>query len=256
MIKVIDGIEEQARFALLFQIVNGECKKETDESSYFMAQTKIGYPVWVWTDKNISKVKENEVKEKMKNFITGTDKVNFTCKKEFYDILKNENFNLLIDEYFEMGSYLCRKTIKPKISSGYFCLATLDDVDVLSNYHIWNNKEINQIDISKEEAVKHISELVENKVFYVWKNNDNKIVCTAVIKTNLQFARINHVYTPVEERCKGYAKNLIYVLTNKAIDDGFVPVLYTDYNYPASNKAYMSVGYEDLGVLINFSCKN
>ena len=80
MIKVIDGIEEQARFALLFQIVNGECKKETDESSYFMAQTKIGYPVWVWTDQNVSKIKGNEVKEKMKNFITGTDKVNFTCK--------------------------------------------------------------------------------------------------------------------------------------------------------------------------------
>ena len=94
------------------------------------------------------------------------------------------------------------------------------------------------------------------KVFYVWKDNDNKIVCTAVLKTNLQFARINHVYTPVDERCKGYAKNLIYVLTNKAIEDGFIPVLYTDFNYPASNRAYMSVGYEDVGVLINFSCKN
>ena len=117
-------------------------------------------------------------------------------------------------------------------------------------------KEINNIDISKSDALKHIAELIEKKVFYVWRDENNKIVCTAVLKTNLQFARINHVYTPVEERCKGYAKNLIYVLTNKALDEGFIPVLYTDYNYPASNKAYKAVGYEDVGVLINFSCQN
>ena len=256
MMKFINNIEEQSRFALLFQITNGECKIETDNDSYFMAQTKLGYPVWVWTKNNISKNIIYEVQEKMKLFLTESDKVKFTCKKEFYDVLKSENFKLLTDEYFEMGAYFCKKTTKPMKANGDFCLATKKDIDVLSDYYIWDNKEINHVDISKKDAIKHISELVENKIFYVWKDDNNKIVCTAVIKTNLQFARINHVYTPVEERCKGYAKNLIYVLTNKALDDGFIPVLYTDYNYPASNKAYKSVGYEDVGVLISFSCEN
>ncbi len=31
-------------------------------------------------------------------------------------------------------------------------------------------------------------------------------------------------------------------------------MLYTDYNYPASNKAYINAGYEDKGILVNFSC--
>lgn len=256
MLKFIDSIEEQSRFALLYQITNGECEMETDNDSYFMAQTKVGYPVWLWTKNNISKNKIIEVQEKMENFIIDNDKVKFTCKKEFYDILKRENFKLLTDDYFEMGSYFCKSTIKPMKAKGEFCLATKKDIDILVNYHIWDNKEINNIDISKNDAIKHIAELIEKKIFYVWRDENNKIVSTAVLKTNLQFARINHVYTPVEERCKGYAKNLIYVLTNKALDEGFVPVLYTDYNYPASNKAYRAVGYEDVGVLINFSLQN
>ena len=256
MMKFINNIEEQSRFALLFQITNAECKIETDNDSYFMAQTNLGYPVWVWTKNNISKNKIKEVQDKMKHFIIDNEKVNFTCKKEFYDILKNNKFDVLTNDYFEMGSYYCNKTIKPKSAKGNIFLANMEDVEVLANYHIWDNKEINNIDISKSDAIKHIAELIEKKVFYVWRDENNKIVCTAALKTNLQFARINHVYTPVEERCKGYAKNLIYVLTNKALDEGFIPVLYTDYNYPASNKAYKAVGYEDVGVLINFSCQN
>ena len=43
-------------------------------------------------------------------------------------------------------------------------------------------------------------------------------------------------------------------MTNKLLDNGLVPLLYTDYNYPPSNKAYINAGYEDKGILINFSC--
>ena len=56
-------------------------------------------------------------------------------------------------------------------------------------------------------------------------------------------ARLNHVYTPPEERQKGYAANLIYLMTNELLDKGLVPLLYTDYNYIPSNKAYINVGY-------------
>ncbi len=65
-------------------------------------------------------------------------------------------------------------------------------------------------------------------------------------------ARLSHVYTPVEERKKGYAANLIYSVTNMLLSKGLVLLLYTDYHYIPSNKAYKNAGYEDTGVLINF----
>ena len=62
------------------------------------------------------------------------------------------------------------------------------------------------------------------------------------------------VYTVPEARGKGYAANIIYQLTNKALADGYHVSLYTDYKYIPSNKAYKNVGYVDNDVLINFSC--
>jgi predicted GNAT family acetyltransferase len=71
---------------------------------------------------------------------------------------------------------------------------------------------------------------------------------------NSDQAKISHVSTPVESRGKGYAANLVYEMTKKILDLGLVPLLYTDYKYAASNKAYINAGYEPQGILINFSC--
>ena len=45
-----------------------------------------------------------------------------------------------------------------------------------------------------------------------------------------------------------------WIWTRDGLDDGLKPLLYTDYSYIASNKAYINAGYEDKGILINFSC--
>lgn len=252
---VIKSIEERSSFALLSQIVNGDNPDiASDNENYFIARTRIGLPTWIWTKEGISEEKVMEVKSVMESFLTDNEKDSFTCKKSFYDILKGDNFKSLNSDYYEMGSYYCPSTIEPRKSEGRVRLATMEDADILAKYNMWDLKEIDNIDISYEESLKSIIDLIDKKIFYVWVDDNDKIVCTAVLKTNGKFARINHVYTPVEARCKGYAKNLIYVLTNKALEEGFTPVLYTDYNYPASNKAYKAVGYIDTGVLINFSC--
>ena len=67
-------------------------------------------------------------------------------------------------------------------------------------------------------------------------------------------AKLSHVYTPIDKRGKSYATNLIYGITNDLLKKELVPLLYTDYNYPPSNKEYINAGYDDTGILINFSC--
>ena len=115
--------------------------------------------------------------------------------------------------------------------------------------------EIDKKETPLNEALERVLEYIEKQELYVWKNLDNKIVCMAVLRPTSKFARINRVYTVVDERNKSYAKALICALTDKALSMGYIAQLYTDINYPASNKAYMAVGYVNSGVLINFSCK-
>ena len=53
---------------------------------------------------------------------------------------------------------------------------------------------------------------------------------------------------------KGYAAKIVHDITAILLEKGYIPVLYTDQNYPNSNKAYFNAGYENSGTLVNFSC--
>ena len=85
-------------------------------------------------------------------------------------------------------------------------------------------------------------------------NDNNEIVCMLYYGITDNYVSLNHAYTYPNARGRGYAANLVYAVTKELLDKGLTPLLYTDYNYPASNKAYKNVGYIDTGVLINFSC--
>jgi len=81
---------------------------------------------------------------------------------------------------------------------------------------------------------------------YYILEKDGKIVSQAVIGRDLLKGKsISGVYTPKEERGKGYAYNLVYRLSKKSLDEGAeYCVLYTDANYPISNHIYEKIGYE------------
>ena len=255
MLEVLKTIEEQSKFALLYQIVGGEeAEVATDNENYVIARNKKTNPVWIWTADGISKAKQQEVMQEMQNFLLD-EETKFTCKKEFYDNLKASKFSVLTNRYFEMGTYYCNKTIKPNGVLGECVNAVQSEAEQLANYYKAFVSENDKREIPLNESLEHISELIDKNELYVWKNLEGKIVCMAVLRPTCKFVRINHVYTVPDERNKSYAKALICSLTDKAIKMGYVAQLYTDLNYPASNKAYMAVGYVSSGMLINFSCK-
>jgi GNAT superfamily N-acetyltransferase len=56
-------------------------------------------------------------------------------------------------------------------------------------------------------------------------------------------ARIAPVYTPPEHRGRGYAGNTVAALSQRILDAGAVPCLYTDQANPTSNRLYSGLGY-------------
>ena len=105
--------------------------------------------------------------------------------------------------------------------------------------------------------LEHRYVILDSKKYFLTSdyNYEGKIVCQANYNVVDGNAKMGGVYTLPEERGKGYAANIIYNLTNKALKEGYHVSLYTDYRYIPSNKAYKNVGYVDEDILINFSCK-
>ena len=56
-------------------------------------------------------------------------------------------------------------------------------------------------------------------------------------------ASIGLVYTRKDERRKHYAEHLVYQVTEIVKNEGYIPMLYTDADYVASNACYEKIGY-------------
>ena len=233
-----------------------ELELYSDEENYIICRGAKKYPTWIWTKDNFDKSIIEEIEELIEKYLTDNEKDKFTCKKELYDFLLNRNFKYINrDDYFEIGFLICHQTVKPKQCDGVLDKPNEKDREILEKYWYDDNIEMNGIEpITMEQAKKDVDEFIKSDSFYVLRNNNNKIVCMAGYGIVGNQAKLNHVYTPIEERKKGYAANLIYLITNDLLSRDLVPLLYTDYNYIPSNKAYINAGYEDTGILINFSC--
>lgn len=233
-----------------------ELELYSDEENYIVCRGSKKWPTWIWTKDNFDISIISEIEELIRMYLTDNEKDKFTCKKELYDILVERDFaNLNKDDYFEMGFLICHRTIKPKECDGILSKPTEEDRQVLEKYWYDDSIEMNGTDpITIEQAKQDVDEFLKDDSFYILRNPQNKIVCMANYSVTGNQAKLSHVYTPVEERKKGYAANLIYLMTNDLLEKGLVPLLYTDYNYIPSNRAYINAGYEDSGILINFSC--
>ena len=254
--------KDKYKFNIVSKILAGdEVLLYSDGENYFLARNKVGMPTWIWTkDELEDKQILEEIKEAIGLYLTDLEYDQFTCKKEYYDFLMQDVYDKLNrEDYFELGFLTCNKLKSVKQTDGNMEICTKKDDENLLNLFIQFTEFMNKTLKSNkkatlEELQEEMNSQIEQERLFCWKNKNGKIVCIANFQILGDTARIGHVFTLVEERGKGYAANLIHDLTERLLTVGLKPLLYTDYNYPASNRAYINAGYEDKGILINFSC--
>lgn len=223
----------------------------SDNTTYIIGRSRAGLPTWIWTLDDIDKVNLESLKNDLQKYLeVGKNKI--TGKKELYNLLSN---HYETTDYFEMGFLLCKKLKEVTLSNGFLDKPNYGDKVTLAKYWQANCKEMYQKELSFEEALEEAEHFLDSETFYVWRNAQGKAVSMASYSTVEDQAKITHVFTPKEERQKGYCKSLVYCLTKVLLEKGLVPLLYTDYHYKPSNEAYKKVGYEPQGYLVNFKVK-
>jgi predicted GNAT family acetyltransferase len=65
--------------------------------------------------------------------------------------------------------------------------------------------------------------------------------------------RVGPVYTPPERRGRGYAAAVTSLATQRLLDAGARPMLFTDLANPTSNGVYARLGYERVGDLARWT---
>jgi predicted GNAT family acetyltransferase len=83
------------------------------------------------------------------------------------------------------------------------------------------------------------------RTIYLWVDEGRPVSLAGVGGLTPHGIRVGPVYTPPEERGRGYASNLVAAVSQMQLDAGrqFV-FLFTDLANPTSNRIYQAIGYE------------
>ena len=160
---------------------------------------------------------------------------------KYYCEVANKQFKLRIG----MRILVLEKLLEPKLRDDViYRKAEEKDKEILKQFVKEFHKEGLNEDVSEEKLetgfYKHL------KTGYWVLEKDGKIVAQTVSSRQLEKGKcVSGVYTPKEERCKGYAYNLIYRVSKEFLDNGAeYCVLFTDDSNPISNHVYEKIGYE------------
>ena len=144
-----------------------------------------------------------------------------------------------------MRILVLEKLAEPKLNNNVtYRKAEIKDKEVLIGFTREFHKEALNEEIDEEILEERFYEKLE-KGYYVLEQ-DGKIVAQTNSSRTLEKGKVvSGVYTPKEERCKGYAYNLIYRVSKEFLDNGAeYCVLFTDDMNPISNHVYEKIGYE------------
>lgn len=90
----------------------------------------------------------------------------------------------------------------------------------------------------------HVAGLIQQKRLHVWEDG-NRVSMAAAVSPTKHGARIGYVYTPPNQRAKGYATSLVADLSRQLLAEGReFCFLYTDLANPTSNAIYRRIGYQ------------
>ncbi|MCP3738950.1 GNAT family N-acetyltransferase [Rossellomorea sp. BNER] len=140
--------------------------------------------------------------------------------------------------------YRLDKVNKVNISEGIMRKANEHDIELVSNWIRGFIEDTGESTLPPEQAKQRAEEMIENeKSIYLWEVNGNPVSMARSARKTDNGITINLVYTPNEFRKEGYGTSVVATLSRKLLEAYDFCALYTDLDYPTSNKIYMEIGY-------------
>lgn len=243
--KLLDA--DRYTFFVLKQIMGGECKLLlSDHERLILCYTGHPFPVWVWTADDASEeemerayliAKENEL-------LVGKHSFNLKYSLADYFIRRAAKDGIELKITINMFAYDSLDPVRPETEAdGAIYRCEMKDLEEVAEFLDVFHKEvgIDQKDICGYRA--DAEAFIRSGNMYLWKDGQGNSVTSCKYAPAGDMASINLVFTRPEFRRKHYAENLVYEVTMKVKEEGYIPMLYTEADYVASNACYEKIGY-------------
>lgn len=244
--------EDAVTYAVLINILQDSCTDiYTDHINVIVCHSLSPYPVWVWC--------RDPGREENVDSIAGCLGEAFAPEDGYGYILDCGLLNHLREKdprfrrmRMKMGLLSYRLDRLRDIDAscdGFFSLAKEEEIPYLTK--LWHDLafEMEGHDLSPERCGERVRSRMAAKSLYVWRRNDGEITALTARQDAGRYGKISAVYTLPGYRRRGYAIHLVHKVTQLILEDGRIPILYTDAGYAASNACYQKIGFREVGSL-------
>ncbi|WP_242264704.1 GNAT family N-acetyltransferase [Bacillus cereus group sp. BfR-BA-01422] len=146
----------------------------------------------------------------------------------------------------EQGIYELKQVKKKWNGDEVFREVNSDELTLIEKWIYQFCEDVN-LPTTKEEAKQTAHTLITNHRLFGLEVDGKLVSVAAKTRPTKNNITVNFVYTPKEERKKGYASNCVAALSQRMLDEGYkTTTLYTDLANPTSNKIYQEIGYEQI----------
>ncbi|MBM6646348.1 GNAT family N-acetyltransferase [Bacillus sp. RIT 809] len=146
----------------------------------------------------------------------------------------------------EQGVYELKQVKKKWSGDGIFRAVNSDELPLIEQW-IHQFCEDVKLPTTKEEAKQTAYTLITTNRLFGLEVGGKLVSVAAKTRPTTNNITVNFVYTPKEERKKGYASICVAELSQRMLDEGYkTTTLYTDLANPTSNKIYQEIGYEKI----------
>ena len=239
--------QDKYTFSVLSRIIRGECEiRLTDHERMIICFTGQPYPVWIWTPDGASEDEFERAYQLAKelNVMDGEHRFNikYELAEYFMDRAKKDGLDLKITT--NLFAYDCPSPIAPSsVVDGKIHQCTKEDFDIMVDFFDMFHEAVGIDKESRETYRTYAENDIGKGSLYVWETEDGEYASSCNWHPVQDMASIGLVYTRDEYRRRHYAEHLVYQVTKIAQEAGYLPMLYTDADYVASNKCYEKIGY-------------
>ena len=247
---------EEILFNIFFLILeNDDAFWASDEKSYIIGQTNERLPLWIWIGERADEEAYSQMESTLEERLALNPNLRVTGDEKRLEKLLAQvavNKNVQYNSMVPMVIYRCDKVTNPKKATGHSIYSNATHKPILERFITGMVHDLAHRPMNEGEAEGFAEAVAGSENLFLWEDEGAPVSMAMITHRTPKYARINTVYTDNTKRGNGYAGALMEEVTRRVLDEGRIPMLYTEQDNVCSNATYRRVGYNSVGELVEY----
>ncbi|NUU63368.1 GNAT family N-acetyltransferase [Paenibacillus agri] len=244
-------VRDEVKFNLIHMITGfeGNVRLKTPENTLVLAYSQ-GFRPWLWISYEVSHSEKETLIQELAEHLKDEELPGIISEpdiaRRFAEVFcqgKGTSFHT----HLMLEVYHCPAVHKPINVEGHVVQASIEDAPLIAKFLAGFSEDAFGKPVDPKDMLSTAEGDAASGQMYLWVVDGTPVSMAKIAHRSPRHARINDVYTPRDQRKKGYASAIVAAICERVLEERLIPMLYADGHNPAANKVYQSIGFVNAG---------